>query len=209
MLTDLHCKSRYISSSSIWMRMSQSLGMIYERVKIIIRNPWPVSHTLTHSLPWASSFNFFISYEYLFIDSQLTNEEVKLFRYLYAHPYLYLVWQNFSHCWMNCLVVWLEHFNNSEIHFISQVISDVFGAPVFVSDIPNSAALGSCYRAKHGLYQRILCVLYQSICMSYKFLSWQIPNAFELIHLYNFWEKEKKSFIRVKNYLKYPRVDVP
>ncbi|XP_048747057.1 xylulose kinase-like isoform X2 [Ostrea edulis] len=34
---------------------------------------------------------------------------------------------------------------------ILQVISDVFGAPVFVSDIPNSAALGSCYRAKHGL----------------------------------------------------------
>lgn len=117
---------------------------------------------------------------------------MKLFRYLYAHPYLYLVWQNFSHCWMNCLVVWLEHFNNSEIHFISQVISDVFGAPVFVSDIPNSAALGSCYRAKHGVYQRILWVLYWSICMSYKFLSWQIPNAFELIHLYNFWEKREK-----------------
>ncbi|XP_061184276.1 xylulose kinase-like [Saccostrea echinata] len=34
---------------------------------------------------------------------------------------------------------------------ILQVISDVFGAPVFVSDIPNSAGLGSCYRAKHGL----------------------------------------------------------
>ncbi|XP_022341820.2 xylulose kinase-like [Crassostrea virginica] len=34
---------------------------------------------------------------------------------------------------------------------ILQVISDVFGAPVYVSDIPNSAALGSCYRAKHGL----------------------------------------------------------
>lgn len=67
------------------------LRVFYERVKIIIRNPWPVSHTLTHSLPWASSFNFSISYEYLFIDSQLTNEEVKLFRYLYAHPYLYLV----------------------------------------------------------------------------------------------------------------------
>lgn len=117
MPTDLHCKSRYISSSSIWMWMSQSLGMIYERVKIIIRNPWPVSHTLTHSLPWASSFNFSISYEYLFIDSQLTNEEVKLFRYLYAHPHLYLVSQNFSQCWMNCLAVWLEHFNNSENSF--------------------------------------------------------------------------------------------
>ncbi|XP_062570095.1 xylulose kinase-like isoform X2 [Saccostrea cucullata] len=34
---------------------------------------------------------------------------------------------------------------------ILQVISDVFGAPVFVSDISNSAGLGSCYRAKHGL----------------------------------------------------------
>ncbi|XP_060068180.1 xylulose kinase-like [Ylistrum balloti] len=34
---------------------------------------------------------------------------------------------------------------------ILQVLSDVFNAPVYVTDVPNSAALGGCYRAKHGV----------------------------------------------------------
>lgn len=110
----------------------------------------------------------------IYINSQFTNEGAKHFKYLYVHPYMYLVWQNVSVCQINCLAVWLPGITFQQprlkTHFISQVISDVFGAPVFVSDIPNSAALGSCYRAKHGVYQRRLWVLYlQSICMSCNF----------------------------------------
>lgn len=68
------------------------------------------------------------------------------------------------------VITWYNISATLKTHFILQVISDVFGAPVFVSDIPNSAALGSCYRAKHGVYQRRLWVLYlQSICMSCNF----------------------------------------
>ncbi|KAJ8307079.1 hypothetical protein KUTeg_015163 [Tegillarca granosa] len=34
---------------------------------------------------------------------------------------------------------------------ILQVMSDVFNAPVYITDVANSASLGGCYRAKHGL----------------------------------------------------------
>ncbi|KAJ8307078.1 hypothetical protein KUTeg_015162 [Tegillarca granosa] len=30
-------------------------------------------------------------------------------------------------------------------------MSDVFNAPVYITDVANSASLGGCYRAKHGL----------------------------------------------------------
>lgn len=33
---------------------------------------------------------------------------------------------------------------------ILQVLSDVFGVSVYVTDVPNSAALGGCYRAMHS-----------------------------------------------------------
>lgn len=42
--------------------------MIYERVKIIIRNLWLVLYIFIYFLLWVSLFNFFILYEYLFID---------------------------------------------------------------------------------------------------------------------------------------------
>ena len=38
---------------------------------------------------------------------------------------------------------------NPPTFFFSQVAADVFNAPVFVQDIPNSASLGGAFRAKH------------------------------------------------------------
>ena len=32
-----------------------------------------------------------------------------------------------------------------------QVFADIFNVPVYTKDVPNSAALGGCYRAKHGM----------------------------------------------------------
>ena len=32
------------------------------------------------------------------------------------------------------------------------MIADIFNIPVYTIDVPNSAGLGGCYRAKHGSY---------------------------------------------------------
>lgn len=36
---------------------------------------------------------------------------------------------------------------------ILQVIADIFNTAVYVTDVPNSAGLGGCYRAKHAIMQ--------------------------------------------------------
>jgi len=46
------------------------------------------------------------------------------------------------------------------VYSILQVLADVFGVTVYTTDVPNSASLGGCYRAKFGrstvLYYRIM-----------------------------------------------------
>ena len=44
------------------------------------------------------------------------------------------------------LTVWLF----MDLFYVSQVLSDVFNAPVYTIDTANSACLGSAYRAIHG-----------------------------------------------------------
>ena len=36
------------------------------------------------------------------------------------------------------------------IIYLLQAMADIFRTPVYVIDVPNSAALGGCYRAKLG-----------------------------------------------------------
>lgn len=61
------------------------------RVEIIVRNPWPVSHTLIYHGRAHLTF-LVLTYDYLrYINSQFTNEGAKHFKYLYVHPYMYLV----------------------------------------------------------------------------------------------------------------------
>ena len=42
---------------------------------------------------------------------------------------------------------------------LSQVLSDVFDAPVYTKDVANSACLGSAYRAVHGKTTTILIII--------------------------------------------------
>lgn len=130
--------------------------------------------SLTYTyLPWSGSFNISRSYIWLFISilNLPMRERNTLNIFMCTHI---CIWSDRTFQCVRSIVcsviTWYNISATLKTHFISQVISDVFGAPVFVSDIPNSAALGSCYRAKHGVYQRRLWVLYlQSICMSCNF----------------------------------------
>ena len=36
--------------------------------------------------------------------------------------------------------------------YFFQIIADIFNLPVYTIDVPNSSALGGCYRAKLGEY---------------------------------------------------------
>ena len=36
------------------------------------------------------------------------------------------------------------------LYLYLQIIADIFNTPVYTIDVPNSAALGGCYRAKLG-----------------------------------------------------------
>lgn len=45
--------------------------------------------------------------------------------------------------WRQCRLSWL-------CVFVRQVLSDVFDAPVYTTDVSDSACLGSAYRALHG-----------------------------------------------------------
>lgn len=51
---------------------------------------------------------------------------------------------------------------------ILQIIADIFNSPVYTIDVPNSAALGGCYRAKHaiegGSFTKLVKGLPQPIC---------------------------------------------
>jgi sugar (pentulose or hexulose) kinase len=38
----------------------------------------------------------------------------------------------------------------SQNHAIIQILSDVFGVPVYIGDVPDSAALGAAFRSYHG-----------------------------------------------------------
>ena len=46
------------------------------------------------------------------------------------------------------------HFSGHILVFF-QTIADIFNIPVYTIDVPNSSALGGCYRAKLGEYFHI------------------------------------------------------
>ncbi|XP_060562734.1 xylulose kinase-like isoform X2 [Ruditapes philippinarum] len=53
---------------------------------------------------------------------------------------------------------------------ILQIIADIFNTTVYITDVPNSAALGACYRAKHAMmpegtpYSEIVKNLPEPVC---------------------------------------------
>ena len=53
-----------------------------------------------------------------------------------------------------------------------QILADIFNLPVYTIDVPNSSALGGCYRAKLGDYFHISIkrLLQHKMCCSVEFL---------------------------------------
>ena len=63
---------------------------------------------------------------------------------------------------------------------VQQLLADVFNAPVFVfTDLPNSAALGSAYRALYCMQHTMYLMLYSSVhCCYIVFLRYSCPKHF-------------------------------
>ena len=64
---------------------------------------------------------------------------------------------------------------------ILQAMADIFNSPVFTTDVPNSACLGNCYRAKHGT-----CILIHrglKVCHSFCILFVFVPESGSSINM--------------------------